>query len=141
MRRLLLGPLVASLLGMTPVPLLSSEAWAQRSRAAKASKSKASSSSKKPTSSKPVPKFESKVEPASGAVDPVSGESGSGPAASATPPTRGPARIDFDDRLIQGQTNKSGAVYLYDRKELKTTSMIKERESFRSETLSTVYDQ
>jgi hypothetical protein len=81
------------------------------------------------------------VEPASGVVDPVSGESGSGPAASAAPPTRGPARIDFDDRLIQGQTNKSGAVYLYDRKELKTTSMIKERESFRSETLSTVYDQ
>jgi hypothetical protein len=79
------------------------------------------------------------VDPASSAVDPVSGESGSG--TSAAPPTRGPARIDFDDRLIQGQTNKSGAVYLYDRKELKTTSMIKERESFRSETLSTVYDQ
>jgi len=140
MRRLLLGPLVASLLGMTPLPLLNSEAWAQRSRSSKASKSKASSS-KKATSSKPIPKFESKVEPASGIVDPVSGESGSGPAASATPPSRGPARIDFDDRLIQGQTNKSGAVYLYDRKELKTTSMIKERESFRSETLSTVYDQ
>jgi hypothetical protein len=139
MRRLLLGPLVASLLGMTPLPLLSSEAWAQRSRSAKASKSKASS--KKPTSAKPIPKFESKVEPASGVVDPVSGESASGPAASASPPSRGPARIDFDDRLIQGQTNKSGAVYLYDRKELKTTSMIKERESFRSETLSTVYDQ
>jgi hypothetical protein len=139
MRRLLLGPLVASLLGMTPLPLLSSEAWAQRSRSAKASKSKASS--KKPTSAKPIPKFESKVDPASGVVDPVSGEAGSGPAASASPPSRGPARIDFDDRLIQGQTNKSGAVYLYDRKELKTTSMIKERESFRSETLSTVYDQ
>jgi len=137
MRRLFLGTLVASLLGMTPLPLLSSEAWAQRSRSAKASKSKA----KKPTSAKPIPKFESKVEPASGVVDPVSGDTATGAAASATPPTRGPARIDFDDRLIQGQTNKSGAVYLYDRKELKTTSMIKERESFRSETLSTVYDQ
>lgn len=137
MRRFLLGSLVASLLGMTPLPLLNSEAWAQRSRAAKASKSKA----KKPPSAKPVPKFESKVEPASGVVDPVSGETATGAAASAPPPTRGPSRIDFDDRLIQGQTNKSGAVYLYDRKELKTTSMIKERESFRSETLSTVYDQ
>jgi hypothetical protein len=142
MRRLLIGPLVASILGVTPLPLLNSEAWAQRSRSAKASKSKASNnSSKKPASSKPIPKFESKVEPASGVVDPVSGEAGSGPAASGAPPTRGPSRIDFDDRLIQGQTNKSGAVYLYDRKELKTTSMIKERESFRSETLSTVYDQ
>src|SRR3954470_23993952 len=44
------------------------------------------------------------------------------------PPSRGPTRIDFDDRLVQGQTNKSGAVYLYDRKELKTRSMIKKRE-------------
>lgn len=137
MRRFLLGTLVASLLGMTPLPLLNSEAWAQRSRSAKASKGKA----KKPSSSKPIPKFESKVEPTSAVTDPVSGESATGAAASAPPPTRGPSRIDFDDRLIQGQTNKSGAVYLYDRKELKTTSMIKERESFRSETLSTVYDQ
>lgn len=56
------------------------------------------------------------------------------------PPSRGPTRIDFDDRLIQGQTNKSGAVYLYDRKELKTRSMIKKRESFRDEIISTVYD-
>jgi hypothetical protein len=61
-------------------------------------------------------------------------------ATSGAPPTRGPARIDFDDRLIQGQTNKSGAVYLYDRKELQTKSMVKRRESFRQEILSTVYD-
>lgn len=56
------------------------------------------------------------------------------------PPSRGPTRIDFDDRLIQGQTNKSGAVYLYDRKELKTRSMIKKRDSFREEIITTVYD-
>jgi len=60
-------------------------------------------------------------------------------AAGSTPPSRGPTRIDFDDRLIQGQSNKSGAVYLYDRKELKTPSMIKKRESFREEILATVY--
>jgi hypothetical protein len=58
----------------------------------------------------------------------------------APPPTRGPTRIDFDDRLIQGQTNKSGAVYLYDRKELKTKSMIKTRESFREEIVGSLYD-
>jgi hypothetical protein len=57
-----------------------------------------------------------------------------------TPPQRGPTRIDFDDRLIQGQTNKSGAVYLYDRKELQTKSMVKRRETFRQEILSNVYD-
>ena len=84
------------------------------------------------------------------ALDPL-GDIGSGsrgvqgaPAASSggggTPPQRGPTRIDFDDRLIQGQTNKSGAVYLYDRKELQTKSMVKRRESFRQEILSTVYD-
>ncbi|HYV49524.1 MAG TPA: hypothetical protein VFA20_31915 [Myxococcaceae bacterium] len=84
-------------------------------------------------------------------LDPL-GDIGSGgakgaqgaPAASSggggTPPQRGPTRIDFDDRLIQGQTNKSGAVYLYDRKELQTKSMVKRRESFRQEILSTVYD-
>ena len=55
-------------------------------------------------------------------------------------PSRGPTRIDFDDRLIQGQTNKSGAVYLYDRKELKTRSMIKKRESFRDEIVGSLYD-
>lgn len=135
MRRLLLVPLVASLLGIAPLPLLSSEAGARPSRAAPKGKA-----AKKTPGTKSIPQFESKASPATPATDPVTGESGSGAAASA-PPSRGPARIDFDDRLIQGQTNKSGAVYLYDRKELKTRSMIKERESFRSETLSTVYDQ
>lgn len=53
---------------------------------------------------------------------------------------RGPTRIDFDDRLIQGQSNKSGAVYLYDRKELKVRSMIKKRENFRDEIVGSLYD-
>src|SRR5262245_23159521 len=39
------------------------------------------------------------------------------PSTGQAPELRGPTRIDFDDRLIQGQTNKSGAVYLFDRKE------------------------
>lgn len=62
------------------------------------------------------------------------------PAASSAPPQRGPTRIDFDDRLVQGQTNKSGSVYLYDRKELKSRSMVKKRESFRGEIVEAVYD-
>lgn len=61
-------------------------------------------------------------------------------ASSSPPPTRGPTRIDFDDRLVQGQTNKSGAVYLYERKELKQRSMVKTRESFREEIIDAVYD-
>ncbi len=59
---------------------------------------------------------------------------------SGAPSMRGPARIDFDDRLIQGQSNKSGAVYLYDRKELKIRSMIKKRENFRDEIVGSLYD-
>lgn len=62
------------------------------------------------------------------------------PPESAAAPVRGPTRIDFDDRLIQGQTNKSGAVYLYDRKELKIRSMVKKRENFREEIVGSLYD-
>jgi hypothetical protein len=66
-------------------------------------------------------------------------QGGAVPPAATASAVRGPNRIDFTERLIQGQTNKSGAVYLYDRKELKTPSMIKKRESFREETLATIY--
>jgi hypothetical protein len=52
--------------------------------------------------------------------------------------TRGPTRIDFDDRLIQGQTNKSGAVYLFDRKELEIRSMVKQRTGFRDQIIKDV---
>ena len=54
---------------------------------------------------------------------------------------RGPTRIDFDDRLIQGQTNKSGAVYLFDRKELAIRSMVRQRTSFRDQIVKDVIDE
>ena len=47
--------------------------------------------------------------------------------------TRGPTRLDFDDRVVQGQGSKIGAVYLYDRKNLPLRSMVKKRESFRDQ--------
>jgi len=77
----------------------------------------------------------SSSEPAPSASATASASSSNG-----SPPTRGPTRIDFDDRLIQGQSNKSGAVYLYDRKELKTRSMVQKRASFRDEIVGSVYD-
>ncbi|WP_342379132.1 hypothetical protein NVS55_06875 [Myxococcus stipitatus] len=132
MRRFLLCMAVAQLLGIGGL-LFPSDAWAQgRGRSAKSAKAKAG----KKSSSKAPPKIETKGAPV---ADPVTGEADA--ATSSAPPQRGPSRIDFDDRLIQGQTNKSGAVYLYDRKELKQRSMIRERDSFRTETLATVYDQ
>ena len=56
-----------------------------------------------------------------------------GPQASSAPAPKGPQRIDFDDRLIEGQSNKSGAVYLYDRKDLQVESMVKQPSTFRQE--------
>ena len=96
---------------------------------------------KPPPPSKPPPSAPAKPPPDMGTSKPIPGSSQAAAApAGAPPPTRGPTRIDFDDRLIQGQTNKSGAVYLYDRKELKTKSMIKTRESFRDEIVGSLYD-
>jgi|SRR5215471_6837125 len=81
-------------------------------------------------------------QPAKSSAEPASSPpaTASASASNTSPPTRGPTRIDFDDRLIQGQTNKSGAVYLYDRKELKTRSMVQKRETFRDEIVGSVYD-
>ncbi len=58
-------------------------------------------------------------------------------AAPATAPevmtTRGPTRLDFDDRVVQGQSNKAGAIFLYDRKSLPLRSMVREPDRFRGE--------
>ncbi len=114
-----------------------------------ASKSSSSKSKAPATTSKsstvPASSTKSSTSSSKAAYDPVAA-SPSIPGAPATaaaagaPAPRGPTRIDFDDRLIQGQTNKSGAVYLYDRKELKQSSMVKKRESFREEIVGVVYD-
>lgn len=137
MRRFLCSLAISGLLGLVPPPLASQARAEGRARSAKASASPKGKTRK--TQTRPETPTR-QVEPASARMsEPASGESAQG--ASSAPASRGPARIDFDDRLIQGQTNKSGAVYLYDRKELKTRSMIRERDNFRSEILSTVYDQ
>lgn len=134
MRRFILLLVAANVLGLGPLSFLDGEAHAQRQGSAARTKGKATTK-KRPVKggAKPEKTDDANVD----TVDPLTGESAT---ASAPPPTRGPTRLDFDDRLIQGQTNKSGAVYLYDRKELKTRSMIRERESFRSETIATVYE-
>jgi hypothetical protein len=55
------------------------------------------------------------------------------PAEATTMQTRGPTRLDFDDRVVQGQGSKVGAVYLYDRKSLPLRSMVRKRENFRDQ--------
>ncbi len=77
-----------------------------------------------------------KAEPPAPKSEPAASES---PAPAAPSATRGPTRIDFDDRLIQGQTNRSGAVYLYDRKELPLHSLVKKRQTFREQIAGSAY--
>jgi len=43
---------------------------------------------------------------------------------------RGPARIEFDDRLVQGQTNKANAIYLFERRESAMRTLLKKRTNF-----------
>jgi len=147
--------LVSTLAGTAAFPPSAAAATAKKtasksskkSSAAKSSGSKSSSSKKTSTAAKATPaKATSSGSSAKAAFDPMAPSTPipAAPAATAAaggaPPQRGPTRIDFDDRLIQGQANKSGAVYLYDRKELKQRSMIKKRETFREEIVGAVYD-
>jgi hypothetical protein len=151
--------LVSTLAGTMALPSVAAAATSKKA-AAKSSSKKSSSS--KASASKSSSKSKGKTASTAKATPAKASSSSSGsaakaafdpmapttpiPAAPATasaggaPPQRGPTRIDFDDRLIQGQANKSGAVYLYDRKELKQRSMIKKRETFREEIVGAVYD-
>ncbi len=128
MRRLVLS--LTALLALAPVnPFDSGENAAEAAEQRRPRKNK-----KKPARPQRKP-AELKLDPAATPPDaPESAQAGA-------PPQRGPTRIDFDDRLIQGQTNQSGSVYLYERKELKTRSMVRKRESFRDEIVKTVYDE
>ncbi len=105
------------------VPLLPARASAgRRARSLAAgpaapSSKEASAPEKKATEAKAPPKADKKDEPAAAPVSAL----------------RGPQRIDFDDRLVQGQTNKLGAVYLYQRKDPAQGSLLERRKSFREE--------
>ena len=57
------------------------------------------------------------------------------PASSVAPTDRrsGPSRIEFDDRLIQGQTNKANAIYLFERRASELRTLVKKRKHFHRE--------
>ena len=44
--------------------------------------------------------------------------------------------MEFDERLIMGQSLKSGALYLFERKDSEIQSMLKVREDYRQELLA-----
>lgn len=49
-------------------------------------------------------------------------------------------RVEFDGRLIEGQTAASGAIYLFERLPSELRSMVRERQSYRREVLETIYE-
>jgi hypothetical protein len=65
-----------------------------------------------------------------------------GGAASAQEPAyRGPTRVNFDERVIKGQTAKSGSVYIFERQELAQGSLVNKKRSFRARTIRTVFEE
>jgi hypothetical protein len=106
------------------------DASAQRGRkvAAKGSAAKQDTKAQKPAAATAKPA--NNKEDAKPAAEKPAAE-----AEAPAPPSalRGPMRIDFDDRLVQGQTNKLGAVYLYQRKDPQQGSLLERKKSFRDE--------
>lgn len=54
---------------------------------------------------------------------------------------RGPTRVNFDERLIKGQTTKAGSVYIFDRQQSEVRSLIDRKRTFRQKILRTVFEQ
>jgi hypothetical protein len=85
---------------------------------------------------KAAPKEET-PEPEPAAAPAKAGGGGGGPAAGPENLQRG-GRVEFDGRLVQGQTAKSGAIYLFARQRTDLRSMVRERVEYRKEILRTV---
>lgn len=54
---------------------------------------------------------------------------------------RGPTRVDFDDRLIKGQTTKADSVYIYDRQQIEIRSLVNKHRAFRQKIIRTVFQE
>lgn len=77
-----------------------------------------------------------KAAPEGARVDPRTAPSAGDASAAggvALPAGRGMSRIEFDDRLVQGQTNKANAIYLFERRESALRSLLKKRTDFHEE--------
>ena len=54
---------------------------------------------------------------------------------------RGPTRVDFDDRLIKGQTTKADSVYIYDRQQIEIRSLVQKARTFRPKIIRSVFEE
>lgn len=119
-------------LGMILFALASADvAEAQKS---KSKKKAAAAASKKAAKAPPAPE--------GGDAAPTSAPPSAAPSAAGSEDSRvlqRGERIEFDARLIQGQTAKAGAVYLFERASSNLRSMVKDRSSFRDRIVRTVF--
>ena len=97
---------------------------------------------KKAAAKKPAAKVEEKAAPEEKPA-PAARKGGADKGAPAGEPggeeIRRGERVEFDERLIQGQTAKAGAVYLFERMSSDLRSMVKERSSFKEEVVEPVF--
>jgi hypothetical protein len=94
----------------------------------------------KPRPKKAAPPKDEPVQPDPSPAPAPSPSGGGGAAKGAPAPEnlqRG-GRVEFDGRLVQGQTAKSGAIYLFARQRTDLRSMVRERVEYRKEILRTV---
>lgn len=54
---------------------------------------------------------------------------------------RGPTRVDFDDRLIKGQTTKADSVYIYDRQTIEIRSLVMKARTFRPKIIRGLFEE
>jgi hypothetical protein len=103
---------------------------------AKKGKGKGDKGDKGDKGEKAADKPADKAAPEGARVDPRTAPSAgdaSGASAADVGTRRGMSRIEFDDRLVQGQTNKANAIYLFERRESSLRSLLKKRTDFHEE--------
>jgi hypothetical protein len=115
------GSLIRVLILVVLTALLAEPAFAQKKRRRKKGKRAVPAKVQK----KPAPEEATPPSPKKGQDD--------------TRALRRGERIEFDARLIQGQTAKAGAVYLFERASTNLRSMVKDRTSFRDKIIRMVF--
>jgi hypothetical protein len=53
----------------------------------------------------------------------------------------GPTRVDFDERLIQGQTHKAGSVYIFDRQIGRVKSLLNSKRRFLRRSIRDIFGE
>lgn len=51
----------------------------------------------------------------------------------------GPSRVDFDERLVRGQRNNAGGIYIFARQSIELKDMVQKPKSYRQRIIKTVF--